>query len=105
MSDENAVKRLLQEKSVQCIELSKERSALRRKLTAFSEQVEMLEAECRAKARVVEEVAQKRGGVNFERLKQENEISVRRTKDLSLQLAESQRRIDRLTEELRLTKK
>lgn len=110
VSDENTVKRLLQEKSVQCIELSKERSTMRRKLNAFSEQVEMLEAECRAKALLVEEVTQKHGstvrsGVDLERLKQENKISVRRTKDLSLQLSESQMRIDQLTEELRLTKK
>jgi len=104
-SQERLQKRLL-EKTRECSKLAAERDTIRQKLNILEATVAMLEADNKQKKDLVHELmsSSKSSTSNaalIESLQNEKERTMERCNDLSLQLAESQFKIDDLTGKLR----
>lgn len=109
MRDEGEPQKLLQEKSSQCAKLTAERDTLQQKLKVVEAMAITLERDNEQKKILVQELmntsAEDNATTIIEKLQSEHERTLQRCSDLSLQLAESQFRIDELTEKIRKAKK
>jgi chromosome segregation ATPase len=102
--------RLLLDKTLECAELMAEHDALQKKLHILETKEQELEIENRQKAALIQSLfssmsltasPSQNGALVLERFQNERERVMKRTTDLSIQLAESQLKIDQLTEQLR----
>lgn len=102
--------RLLLDKTLECAELMAEHDVLQKKLHILETKEQELENENRQKAELIQNLLSsmslspspnQNGTLVLERFQNERERVMKRTTDLSIQLAESQLQIDQLTEQLR----
>jgi chromosome segregation ATPase len=99
----------LHEKTMECEELIAERDNLKQKLNAVEVMANSLEPDNKQKKAMVQELMSRYGDSSssteafIESLQKEQERTLKRCADLSLQLAESQFKIDELTGKLRKT--
>jgi len=103
---EKRTQQLLEEKTEKCAKLTAERNTIKQKLSGLETMVTVLEADNKQKKQLVHELMSSANEspssqVFIERLQDEHDRTLKRCSDLSLQLAESQFKIDELTAKLR----